>query len=119
MGSDLIQIGEINSINYEERTVKVLHSDSDNSISTDLPLMRPKLIPEIGDTVLCVYLSNGAEYGICIGEFYQDENTPSDQGESIECMVLPDGAYIKYDKTTKTLILSAEHVVIDQTGGSS
>jgi len=110
---DLVQIGEINSINYAERTVTVLHSAADDSVSTDLPLRRPKLRPEIGDSVLCVYLSNGAAYGICLGEFYQDENTPADNGEIIECMVLPDGASINYDTITKTLILNAKHVVIN------
>jgi phage baseplate assembly protein gpV len=110
---NLIQIGEINSVNYAARTVKVLHSDAGNSVSTDLPLMRPKLRPEVGDSVACIYLSNGAAYGICLSGFYQDENTPADNGEIIEIAVLPDGASIQYDTTTKTLILNAEHVVIN------
>ena len=109
----LVQIGNINSINVAKRTVKVLHQDAGKSVSTDLPLMRPKLRPEVGDPVLCVYLSNGAAYGICPGEFYQNGNVPDNTGEIIECAVLPDGAYINYDTTTKTLILNAEHVVIN------
>lgn len=113
-----VQIGEINSVNWPARTVKVLHQDASGSVSTDLPIMRPKPKPEIGDPVLCVYLSNGAAYGICLGEFYQKENTPADNGQFIECMVLPDGANIQYDTVNKRLILNAVNLEITVSSGN-
>ncbi len=113
-----VQIGSVNSVNSVERTVKVLHEDANGSISTDLPIMRPKPKPEIGDPILCVYLSNGAAYGICLGEYYQDENTPADNGQFIECMVLPDGSSIQYDTINKKLILNARNIDITVSGGT-
>jgi phage baseplate assembly protein gpV len=111
-----VQIGEINSVNYPARTVKVLHQDANGSISTDLPLMRPKLNPEAGDPVLCVYLSNGASYGVALGGFYQLENTPDDDGQFIEVAILPDGGIIQYDTINKKLIINANDVDITATG---
>ena len=114
-----VQIGEIQSVNGTARTVKVLHSDANGSVSTDLPLKRPKLRPDIGDPVLCVYLSNGAAYGICLGEYYVDDNTPADNGQFIECMVLPDGASIQYDTVNKKIILNAQNVEIVSAGNNT
>jgi phage baseplate assembly protein gpV len=114
-----IQLGEINSVNYPARTVKVLHQDANGSVSTDLPLMRPKLSPDVGDPILCVYLSNGAAYGVCLGEFYQEENTPADDGQFIEIAILPDGSSIQYDTTNKKLILNAQNIDITVSGGAN
>lgn len=111
-----VQIGEVNSVDWPAKTVKVLHLDANGSVSTDLPIMRPKPKPEIGDPVLCVYLSNGSAFGICLGEFYEEDNKPSEDG-IIEIAVLPDGGFINYNTNTQTLILSAPHVVTVQTGG--
>ena len=114
-----IQIGEIQSINGPARTVKVLHEDANGSVSTDLPLRRPKLLPEPGDPVVCVYLSNGSAYGICLDQYYQAENTPADNGQFIECMILPDGASIQYDTVNKKLILNAQTVAIVSVGNNT
>lgn len=114
-----VQIGEVNSVNWPSKTVKVLHEDANGSMSTDLPIMRPKPKPEIGDPALCVYLSNGAAYGICLGEFYQEENIPADNGQFIECMVLPDGSSIQYDTENKKLILNAQNIDIAVSGGEN
>lgn len=111
-----VQIGEVNSVNWPARTVKVLHQDASGSVSTDLPIMRPKPKPEAGDPVLCVYLSNGAAYGICLGEFYQKENTPSDDGQFIEVVILPDGGSIQYDTIGKKLIINTKDLDITTTG---
>ncbi len=114
-----IEIGEVNSVNWPAKTVKVLHADANGSVSTDLPIMRPKPKPEIGDPVLCVYLSNGEAYGICLGEHYEDENIPADNGQFIECLILPDGASIQYDTVNKKLILNAQTVDIVSVGNNT
>jgi phage baseplate assembly protein V len=115
---DLIQIGEVSSVDYKAGTVKVLMSDVTDTVTTDLPVLNHEyLMPNIGDTVLCVFLTNGPSYGICLGGYFQDETPPTVWGKGMYYKALPDGAFIKYDTDTKTLTLSAEHVVIEQTGG--
>lgn len=111
--SDLIKIGQVQSVDAATNMIKVLHADTDGLVSRSLPIMRPKPLPEVGDTVLVVYLSNGNSYGICIGGYYQSANAPDEN--IIECLLLPDGACIKYNTVTKILTIDAEHVVINGT----
>lgn len=104
----LIQIGEVQSIDENGRTVKVLHEDASGSVSTDLPIMRPKR-PEVGDPVACIYLSNGQAFGVCLGAFYQDEVPPDG---IIEVFVLPDGNILKYDTDTNKFIMAVQNLEI-------
>jgi phage baseplate assembly protein gpV len=106
----MIRIGQVEAVNTSKNTVSVRHNDTE-TVSKNLPLMCPKLRPEVGDTVLTVFLSNGPAYGICLGGFYQESNVPS--SGALEGMVLPDGASITYDPATKTLALTAAHVVVN------
>lgn len=110
-----VQVGEVYSVDPSGKTVKVLHTDASGSVSTELPIMRPKPRPDVGDPVAVVYLSNGAAYGICLGTYYDDDNPPPENGRIIEVAVLPDGASIQYDTVNKVLILNAENVTVQAT----
>lgn len=109
---DLIRVGKVISVNKEKNTVKVRHGDT-RTTSRELPIIKPKPRPEIGDKVLVVYLSNGDSYGICLGDYYKSSD--STEENIINCLLLPDGASIKYDTDTKTLHLTADHVVVNGT----
>jgi phage baseplate assembly protein gpV len=110
-----IQIGVVQSVNYTSQgnTVTVLHEDAGigGSVSTDIPVMRPKR-PEIGDPVACIYLSNGQAFGICLGAFYQ-ENAPADG--IIEVWVFPNGDILKYDTNTNKFIMTVQNLEIQAT----
>jgi phage baseplate assembly protein gpV len=104
MADALVQIGTVQAVNRPAGTVTVLHEDAgtNGSVSTDLPILRPKR-PEIGDPVLCVYLSNGAAYGLCLGVHYVEETPPPDDGNIIEVFTFPNGDSIQYDTSTNGL----------------
>ena len=108
-----IQIGVVQSVNFTPGTggsVTVLHEDAGvgGSVSTDLPIMRPKR-PEIGDPVLCAYLSKGQAFGICLGAFYQ-EDAPVDG--IIEVFVFPNGDTLQYDTSANKYIMAVQNLEI-------
>ena len=103
--------GTIHSVNLADKTVRVKHRDVNGSVSTNLPLLRPKPQPEEGDAALVLYLSNGAAFGVCVGVPYQKEDEKS--ADVIDIAILPDGAAIQYNTATKTLILTATHVTVN------
>lgn len=113
----LVQIGQVQSVDYAAGTVRVLHPDAgiNGSVSTDLPIIRPKR-PEVGDSVICVYLSNGQAFGICLGAIYQRQTPPPESGQIIEAFALPGGASLRYDTANNRFILVAENVDVEATG---
>lgn len=107
---DLIKIGSISSINYENGTVQVLFQDKDASVSKDLPLLSFEYnMPKVGDSVLCVFLPNGRGEGFCIGSYFNDNHHPVDHGEVYRKDFI-DEAFIKYEKSTRTLTIYAENI---------
>ncbi len=49
---NLIQVGQVNSINPSQGTVTVLRPDKDNSITSDIPLLNAEYnMPQVGEQV--------------------------------------------------------------------
>jgi len=107
---DIIKIGSVSSINYESGTVQVVFQDKGASVSKDLPLLSFEYnMPNVGDSVICVFLPNGRGEGFCLGSYFNNNNYPIDHGE-VYRKDLMDEAYFKYDKSTHTLTINAENI---------
>lgn len=111
--NDLIRRGTVESINYAEGTVKIVQEDRDNAVSFDLPLLSFEYNPpNIGDMVVAVFLSNDTTQGFVIGKPYNSNNLPKNGNKNIIRKDYDVDAYVEYDKSSKTLTIKAEHIVV-------
>lgn len=116
----LVQTGKVSSINYEAGTVRVDFDDMPHSVSGELPMLSGEYkLPEIGEKVLCIFLSNNPSRGFCLGAYFQSKDPPQASGEGVFYKNFFGEAFIKYDKSTQTLTIQAPHVVTKETGGTS
>ena len=82
--ADLIRIGKVSKINYEEGTVEVTYPDRDSSVTDALPVCTFNgmyNMPEIGKEVLVLHLSNGSAAGIVMGPYWNAKNRPQVSGK--------------------------------------
>jgi len=78
--SNLIRTGIVSDRNEGEAAVRIVMEDRDGMVSNWLPVIVPPLkyddpehvvtykIPEVGATVLCLFLGTGLESGFCLGQ---------------------------------------------------
>lgn len=108
---NMIRIGQISSINYISGKVKVAFGDKDNIVSTELPYLSFEYnMPSVGDMVLCIFLGNGISQGFCLGKYFNTINMPGKSGSNIYYKDFFGEGFIEYDKSTKTLTLSADNI---------
>lgn len=118
MDSEIIRTGTVCSTNPDAGTVKVVFADRSGSVSAELPMLRSIYrMPEIGETVLCLFLTNNPARGFCLGTYFSPDNPPPAPGDGILYMDLFGAGFVKYDNATQTLTLHAPHVTIEQEGG--
>lgn len=117
---DDIRVGRVSSINYEKGMIKVLYTDKDQSVTKELPVLSMNdeyKMPDIGDMVLVLHLSNGSSMGVVMGTFWSNSNKPAESGKGIyrkELGSSPGEAYIRYDSSSKTMTIRADTVQIVQ-----
>jgi phage baseplate assembly protein V len=111
---NIIRTGKVSSINYDKGTVKVTFPDKDDIVTRDLPYLSFEYnMPDVGDTVLCVFLPNGISKGFCLGQPYSLKNMPVQPGPQYYYKNIYDEAFYQYDKNTKTLTIDAENIVLN------
>lgn len=69
---NIMRIGIVSTANIDRREVRVTFPDKDNLVSDELPLLDHIPVPDVGDSVLCLFLPNGKSKGFCIGSFGGD-----------------------------------------------
>ena len=109
----IVQQGKVSSIDYDTGSVRVVFTDRQNSVSAPLPMFNSEYkMPDVGDVVICLFLSNNPSRGYCLGTPNQSLTVT---GEGVYYKDFFGEGYIKYDSDTKTLTISAGHVVINGT----
>ena len=108
---NLIRVGRVSSINYDKGTVRVTFPDKDDIVSAELPYLSFEYnMPDVQDTVLCIFLGNGISKGFCLGKFYNKHNPPIQAGEQYYYKNIYGEANIEYNKETKTYKTYAENI---------
>lgn len=112
---NLIQVGQVNSVDPETGTVTVIRPDKDNAITDNIPLLNFEYnMPSVGDQVVCIFLGNGLEQGFCLGSFYSNVSPPPVTDQHVYRKQLDDDAYIEYSKSSKVLtVQSGGTVTVD------
>ncbi|TYS66376.1 phage baseplate assembly protein V [Bacillus infantis] len=105
---NMFRTGIVDAIDPAAGTVRVVFPDKDDSISEDLPLIASEYnMPEVGQTVFCLFLPNGVQEGICLGSFYSEENRPPTSNPDLYVKKLDEGLSIEYNKKSKSLRIQA------------
>ena len=107
--TDLIRIGEVTSIDPARMTCRVTFDD-DGITSHDLPVLafntfsnQDFRLPDIGEDVLCLFLSTGQEEGFVLGSFYAGEVMPEGASKDVRSITFSDGTRLAYDRASHEL----------------
>lgn len=80
----LLRVGKISSINYENGTARVTYEDKDGSTTPEIPFLAWEFwMPKIEDQVLVGHLSNGSSRAVIIGPFWYDGHRPHQGREGL------------------------------------
>ena len=111
---DIIRVGNVDSINAQNGTVRVRFPDRDDKVSKELKVIYHKthqdksyFIPEINEIVLCVFLPGTQEEGFVLGAFYNQEDTVPVSDPNKAAWYFSDGGVVEYDKAAGTLLINA------------
>lgn len=111
---NLFRVGTVSSVNYAAGTVRVLMEDKDNIVTDELPMLSFEYeMPAIGEKVLCLFLGNGINKGLCLGRYWYQKDRPPEYGKDVYHKRFMRDADLKYDRATKTMTLDVENLVIN------
>lgn len=121
MEENLIRIGSVSSINYEAGTIRVTYPDLDDSVTDDFPVLHfggKYKMPDIGEDVLVLHLSNGTEVGFVAGSYWTDDDPPAFSGPGVflqEFAAIAGVAYALYKD--KKLRIKAPQIILETDAG--
>lgn len=103
---EIIKAGIVSSVNPDSCSVRVTFEDTDNAVSYDLPVLQQKThkdkfysLPDVGESVLCLFLQNGPQVGFVLGSFYNAQDVvPDGINEDVYCKEFEDGTRLEYDR---------------------
>lgn len=107
--SDLIRVGCASKINYKEGTIEVTYPDRDDAVTDPFPVLSfndEYKMPDIGQDVLVLHLSNGSALGIVLGPYWNKDHKPAVSGKDVyrkEMAQTPGKAYTQYKDGTVEL----------------
>jgi phage baseplate assembly protein V len=105
-----VRIGRISAIDYAAGMVRVVYADSDNNVTMPMPLLAGEYnMPEIGEQVIVLHLSNGSEAGVVLGKYWNNKNLPPEGEQGVfrkELGRTPGAATIRYDGDTLSISCS-------------
>lgn len=114
MGNE-IRLGKVSAIDYPTGMIRVVYHEKDDSVTRLIPLISDEYnMPEIGDQVLVLHLSNGAEAGVVLGRPWSGKNVPPEGAQGLyrkDLARTPGEAMIRYKDGTLTI--KAAKVVVD------
>lgn len=107
--SDLIRVGCVSKINYTAGTIEVTYPDRDDAVTDPFPVLSfndEYKMPDIGDDVLVLHLSNGSALGVVLGPYWNEDNKPQVSGKDVyrkELSRTPGKAYMQFKDGTVDL----------------
>ncbi|MDE5833329.1 MAG: phage baseplate assembly protein V, partial [Desulfovibrio sp.] len=114
--AQMIRVGFVNARMPEKMRVKVTIPDTVGAplITDFLPVLCPRAcedmqydLPDIGDQVLCLFLSYGLEQGFVVGSMYGKQTPPAQSGDKWR-RVFKDGTFLEYDRAAHKLVANVQ-----------
>ena len=112
---DVIRVGIISSVDYEKGFVQVTYPDRENAVSGKLPYFSHFYqMPEVGDKVVVLYLTNGNHEGFVLGKYYHENNLPIKSGKGLLHKPLhKNGAEIAYQEQDDDFAFKAGTIKVE------
>lgn len=121
-----IRLGKVSSVDPAAGMVQVVYHEKDNAVTRGIPILSPVFsglysLPEVGDQVLVLHLSNGSEAGVVLGRPWSDKFTPPEGAEDLVRLDMdrsPGAAMLRYDAKAKDLTLHCDGTLNITAGGA-
>lgn len=121
-----IRIGKVSSVDSAAGTVRVVYHEKDDAVTRSIPMLSPVFsglysLPEVGDQVLVLHLSNGAEAGIVLGRPWSERFPPPEGAEGLVRLDMdrtPGAAVVRYDAKEKDLTIHCDGTLRITAGGA-
>ena len=106
---NMVKVGIVESFNQENDTARVVFEES-NLKSYNLPIMvkqtkdnKDYYVPDIGESVICLFLPTGIESGFILGSYYSKKTRPPVTDQNKRTVKFKDGTILEYDRATHKL----------------
>lgn len=101
----IIKIGEVCEVDYTDCTARVVFDDDNGMVSNKLQVVQRNtyknhdvVLPDIGEDVICIFLSSGVEEGFILGSVYAGDVTPPSNNGNERVIVFSDDTEVRYDR---------------------
>ena len=119
---EVVRYGTITAVDRKKCMARVLFEDRDDTVSPWLPVMQKNTLhhkfywmPDIEETAVCLFLSNGQENGLIIGTIYSDVDKPvpeiAEEGKDRIGIWIDSNNYVKWIEEERTLEVKTEKPV--------
>lgn len=123
---NVIRSGQISSINAANGTARVTFADKDDLVSYDLPVLQRSTLknkdysmPDIGESVVCIFQPNGVAEGFVVGAHYNEEDKPPVSDPDVRMTKFDDGTTLTVDRKAHVVkILDSFGSYIEFAGGN-
>lgn len=110
---DVVRLGRISTIDYARGLASVIYPDRNDEPSPEFPFFSMAYeMPKTDDLVVVLLVPNSTMKGVILGIPWGSSNVPSWGGKGIFHKQFSDGAYVRYNSSTKEMEVSAETVKI-------
>lgn len=111
-----IRLGKVSTVDHPAGMVQVVYHEKDDDVTRMIPILSTVFsgvysMPEIGDQVLVLHLSNGSEAGVVLGRPWSEKNKPPEGADKLYRLDMdrtPGAAMIRYDGKTKDLTIHCD-----------
>ena len=112
MGSE-VRLGKVSDVDHAAGMARVVYHEKDGDVTRMIPILSTVFsgvysMPEVGDQVLVLHLSNGTEAGVVLGRPWSEKNKPPEGAEKLYRLDMdraPGTAMVRYDGMGKTLLV--------------
>lgn len=114
MIKSMVRVGIVSDRDPKRCAIRVIFPDQDNLVTDWLPVVvtqalktRAFSLPDIDETVVCVFLGSGVEKGYCLGAIYDEDNVSASSGDQ-SGVWFPDGSRVVFDRSSGVLTVEAK-----------
>ena len=119
MGNE-IRLGKVSAVDHPAGMVRVVYHEKDDDVTRMIPILSTVFsgvysMPEVGDQVLVLHLSNGTEAGVVLGRPWSEKTKPPEGAEKLYRLDMdraPGVAMVRYDGKEKKLLVKAPDTTI-------
>ena len=111
-----IRLGKVSSVDHAAGMVQVVYHEKDDDVTRMIPILSTVFsgvysMPEVGDQVLVLHLSNGSEAGVVMGRPWSEKTKPPEGAEKLYRLDMDRTtgvAIVRYDGKTKELTIHCD-----------